>query len=147
MKINVLFEDNHVLVVEKPVNIPVQEDDSKDEDLLTILKQYLKDKYQKPGNVYLGLVHRLDRPVGGVMYLRKQVKLLQDYPNKYKNAPCIRFIMQLLVMVLWKENKHSKTIYGKTKRPIVYKLYQKVIQKENMQYCTMNFLHQRIIYH
>ena len=74
MKINVLFEDNHVLVVEKPVNIPVQEDDSKDEDLLTILKQYLKDKYQKPGNVYLGLVHRLDRPVGGVMVFAKTSK-------------------------------------------------------------------------
>ncbi len=74
MKINVIYEDNHVLVVEKPVNVPVQEDESKDEDLLTILKQYLKDKYQKPGNVYLGLVHRLDRPVGGVMVFAKTSK-------------------------------------------------------------------------
>ena len=74
MKINVIYEDNHVLVVEKPVNIPVQEDDSKDDDLLSILKQYLKDKYQKPGNVYLGLVHRLDRPVGGVMVFAKTSK-------------------------------------------------------------------------
>lgn len=71
---NILYEDNHIIVVEKKINIPVQEDDSKDLDLLTIIKQYLKDKYQKPGNVYLGLVHRLDRPVGGVMVFAKTSK-------------------------------------------------------------------------
>ena len=74
IKINIIYEDNHLLVVEKPINIPVQEDNSKDEDLLTILKQYLKEKYNKPGNVYLGLVHRLDRPVGGVMVFAKTSK-------------------------------------------------------------------------
>jgi len=73
-KINILFEDNHLLVVEKPINIPVCEDESKDLDLLSILKNYLKEKYQKPGNVYLGLVHRLDRPVGGVMVFAKTSK-------------------------------------------------------------------------
>ena len=72
--INVIYEDNHLLVVEKPINIPVQEDNSKDEDLLNILKDYLKVKYNKPGNVYLGLVHRLDRPVGGVMVFAKTSK-------------------------------------------------------------------------
>ena len=73
-KINILFEDNHLLVVEKPVNIPVQEDSSKDIDLLSILKNYIKEKYNKPGNVYLGLVHRLDRPVGGIMVFAKTSK-------------------------------------------------------------------------
>ena len=72
--INILYEDNHLLVVEKTPNVPVQADDSKDEDLLTILKKYLKNKYNKPGNVYLGLVHRLDRPVGGVMVFAKTSK-------------------------------------------------------------------------
>lgn len=71
---NIIYEDNHLLVVEKPVNIPVQADDSNDPDLLTILKDYLKEKYDKPGNVYLGLVHRLDRPVGGVMVFAKTSK-------------------------------------------------------------------------
>lgn len=61
-------------MVEKPNNIPVQEDDSKDADLLSLLKDYLKEKYNKPGNVYLGLVHRLDRPVGGVMVFAKTSK-------------------------------------------------------------------------
>lgn len=73
-KINILYEDNHLLVVEKPVNMPVCEDESKDLDLLTVLKSYIKEKYQKPGNVYLGLVHRLDRPVGGVMVFAKTSK-------------------------------------------------------------------------
>ena len=67
MDIRVLYEDNHLLVVEKPPNVPVQADASGDEDLLTACKGYIKEKYQKPGEVYLGLVHRLDRPVGGVM--------------------------------------------------------------------------------
>lgn len=70
----ILYEDNHLLVVEKPVNIPVQADDSNDSDLLSMLKGYLKEKYNKPGNVYLGLVHRLDRPVGGVMVFARTSK-------------------------------------------------------------------------
>lgn len=74
MNIEILYEDNHLLVVEKPVNIPVQADDSRDEDLLTILKNDLKVRFQKPGNVYLGLVHRLDRPVGGVIVFAKTSK-------------------------------------------------------------------------
>lgn len=72
--IHVLYEDNHVLCVEKPVNVPVNEDDSHDPDLLSMCKEYLKEKYNKPGNVYLGLVHRLDRPVGGVMVFAKTSK-------------------------------------------------------------------------
>ena len=61
-KIKILYEDNHIIVVEKPVNILVQADITKDIDMLTLIKKYLKEKYNKPGNVYLGLVHRLDRP-------------------------------------------------------------------------------------
>lgn len=73
-KLKVIYEDNHIIVVEKPVNIPSQGDKTGDIDMLTIIKQYLKEKYQKPGNVYLGLVHRLDRPVGGVMVFAKTSK-------------------------------------------------------------------------
>ena len=73
-KINVLYEDNHIIVVEKPVNVLVQADDTKDIDLLTMIKEYIKEKYNKPGNVYLGLVHRLDRPVGGVMVFARTSK-------------------------------------------------------------------------
>lgn len=71
---NIIYEDNHIIVLEKPYNIPVQEDSSKDKDMINIIKEYLKEKYNKPGNVYLGLVHRLDRPVGGVMVFAKTSK-------------------------------------------------------------------------
>lgn len=74
MDVPILYEDNHLLLVQKPVNIPVQEDQSGDKDLLTYLKEDIKYRYQKPGNVYLGLVHRLDRPVGGAMVFAKTSK-------------------------------------------------------------------------
>ncbi len=72
--LKVLYEDNHIIVVEKPVNIPSQGDKTGDEDMLSIIKKYLKEKYNKPGEVYLGLVHRLDRPTGGVMVFARTSK-------------------------------------------------------------------------
>ena len=73
-EIPVLYEDNHLLVVVKPANLPTQADSSGDDDLLSILKRYIGEKYNKPGAVYLGLVHRLDRPVGGVMVFARTSK-------------------------------------------------------------------------
>ena len=83
--INVIYEDNHIIVVEKKPNIPVQEDSSKDLDMLTIIKNYLKEKYNKPGNVYLGLVHRLDRPVGGIMVFAKTSKAASRLSEQIRN--------------------------------------------------------------
>ncbi len=70
----ILFEDNHVLVAFKPPNMLSQADSTGDTDILTLLKQDLKVRYQKPGGVYLGLVHRLDRPVGGLMVFARTSK-------------------------------------------------------------------------
>ena len=72
--LEILYEDNHIIVVVKPFNILSQSDDTKDIDMLTLIKSYLKEKYNKPGNVYLGLVHRLDRPTGGIMVFAKTSK-------------------------------------------------------------------------
>lgn len=72
--LKIIYEDNHIIVVEKIPNIPSQADKTGDMDMLTIVKNYIKEKYNKPGNVYLGLVHRLDRPVGGVMVFAKTSK-------------------------------------------------------------------------
>ena len=82
--IKIIYEDNHLLVVEKPINMLVQEDNTKDKSLLTELKEYLKEKYHKPGNVYLGLVHRLDRPVGGVMVFAKTSKCASRLSNQIR---------------------------------------------------------------
>lgn len=88
--INVLYEDNHLLIVEKPVNIAVQEDASKDMDLLNMLKNYIKEKYNKPGDVYLGLVHRLDRPVGGVMVFARTSKAASRLSNELRKHQIYR---------------------------------------------------------
>lgn len=72
--LNVIYEDNHIIVVEKPCNVPSQADKTTDEDMLTLVKSYIKERYQKPGEVYLGLVHRLDRPVGGIMVFARTTK-------------------------------------------------------------------------
>ena len=72
--LNVLYEDNHIIVVEKEKDVLSQKDETDDFSLNEIVKEYLKRKYNKPGNVYLGLVHRLDRRVSGVMVLAKTSK-------------------------------------------------------------------------
>ena len=84
-KLKVIYEDNHIIVVEKIPNIPSQGDKTGDKDMLSIIKAYLKEKYNKPGNVYLGLVHRLDRPVGGVMVFAKTSKAASRLSEEVRN--------------------------------------------------------------
>ena len=72
--LDVVYEDNHVVVVLKPQNVPSQEDSSGDLDMLNMVKEYVKEKYNKPGNVFIGLVHRLDRPTGGLMAFARTSK-------------------------------------------------------------------------
>ncbi len=74
MELEVLYEDNHILVAVKPQNVPSMPDASGDMDMLTAVKAYVKEKYGKPGDVYIGLVHRLDRPTGGVMVFARTSK-------------------------------------------------------------------------
>lgn len=106
-KLNILYEDNHLLVVEKPYNMPVQKDDSQDLDLLTLAKEYLKEKYQKPGNVYLGLVHRLDRPVGGIMVFARTSKAASRLSKMFQNH---EFTKNYLAIVHDNVNKEEKLI-------------------------------------
>lgn len=70
----IAYEDNHIIVVVKPQNIPSQEDETKDVDMLNVVKEYIKVKYEKKGEAYVGLVHRLDRPTGGLMVFAKTSK-------------------------------------------------------------------------
>lgn len=83
--LKVLYEDNHVIVVVKPFNVPSQEDKTGDKDMLNLVKDYIKQKYNKPGNVYVGLVHRLDRPVGGVMVFAKTSKSASRLSESIRN--------------------------------------------------------------
>lgn len=95
-KINIIYEDNHLLVVEKPVNILMQEDATEDIDMLTILKDYLKHKYNKPGNVYLGLVHRLDRPVGGVCVFAKTSKAASRLSKQFQGHSIEKYYLSIV---------------------------------------------------
>lgn len=115
-KLKVLYEDNHIIVVIKPPNIPVQPDKSQDLDLLTIVKQYLKQKYQKPGNVYLGLVQRLDRPVGGVMVLARTSKAASRLTAMFKRQEVTRQYLGLVFGQLKPESGVFTNYLLKTKR-------------------------------
>lgn len=84
IQFKILYEDNHIIVVVKPYNISVQEDDSKDPDMLTEIKAFIKERDNKPGNVFLGLVHRLDRPTGGVMVFAKTSKAASRLAKQLK---------------------------------------------------------------
>lgn len=81
----VIYEDNQIIVVEKEPNIPSQADKTGDEDMLSMVKQYIKQKYNKPGEVYIGLIHRLDRPVGGVMVFARTSKAASRLSEQVRN--------------------------------------------------------------
>ena len=81
----VFYEDNHIIVVEKEPNIPSQSDKTGDLDLLTMVKQYVKEKYNKPNEAYIGLVHRLDRPVGGIMVFARTSKAASRLSEQIRN--------------------------------------------------------------
>lgn len=106
-QVKILYEDNHIIVVEKPPNIPSQGDKTGDQDMLTIIKEYIKEKYNKPGNVYLGLVHRLDRPVGGVMVFAKTSKAAARLSEQVRNKT---FQKEYLVIVDGKLENNKGTL-------------------------------------
>lgn len=86
----ILYEDNHLLVVEKPVNIPVQADVSGDDDLLSMCRRYIREAYHKPGEAFVALVHRLDRPVGGVMVFAKTSKAAARLTAQFKSHTAVK---------------------------------------------------------
>jgi len=83
--IGVLYVDNHLLVVNKPAGMPVQGDESGDDSLLDLCKLYIKEKYNKPGAVFLGLVHRLDRPVSGVVVFARTSKAASRLSEQFRS--------------------------------------------------------------
>lgn len=105
--LKIIYEDNHIIVVEKIPNIPSQGDKTGDIDMLEIIKKYIKEKYNKPGNVYLGLVHRLDRPVGGVMLFAKTSKAASRLSEEVRSRQLKK---EYLVVVDGKFEKNKDTL-------------------------------------
>lgn len=84
-KLNVLYEDNQIIVVLKPQNVPTQSDNSNNVDMLTMVKKYIKEKYNKPGDAFVGLVHRLDRPTGGIMVFARNSKSAKRLSEEFSS--------------------------------------------------------------
>ena len=114
--VKVIYEDNHLLVVEKPVNILSQGDDTNDKDMVNLLKQYVKEKYNKPGNVYIGLVHRLDRPVGGAMVFAKTSKAASRLSEQVRNKTFKKTYRAVIHGTMNKESDTLKDYLYKNKK-------------------------------
>ncbi|MFH1401854.1 MAG: RluA family pseudouridine synthase [Parcubacteria group bacterium] len=90
MEIDVLYEDNHLIAVFKPAGVLTQGDKSGDENLMDGVKKHLKEKYKKPGNVFLGLLHRLDRPVSGIILFAKTSKGASRLSEQFRNHSIVK---------------------------------------------------------
>jgi RluA family pseudouridine synthase len=117
---NIQYIDNHILVLVKPAGKLVQADETGDTDILTSIKSYLKKKYDKPGNVYLGLVHRLDRPVSGLMVLARTSKAAARLAQAFRNSKVSKRYIAIVEAVcnrkgtlehyIYKKNRHVKIV-------------------------------------
>ena len=104
-KLNVLYEDNQIIVVLKPQNIPTQSDVSGSEDMLSLVKKYVKEKYQKEGEAFIGLVHRLDRPTGGVMVFARNSKSAKRLTEQFKNHTTEKIYYAVTTKVVREKSK------------------------------------------
>ena len=138
-KINILYEDNHIIVVEKKPNILVQKDNTNDECLTDIIKKYLKIKYNKPGNVYLGLVHRLDRPVGGIMVFAKTSKAANRLTKSIKNKEIKKIYYAVVTGHTNKKDKYIDYIKKNKKNNTSYITTKEEGKEAILEYETINY--------
>ena len=141
--LQVLFEDNHIVIINKRAGDIVQGDKTQDKPLSEVVKEYIKEKYNKPGNVYLGVVHRLDRPTSGIVIFARTSKALErlnkmlreksiqkTYWAVVKNAP--KQTQGTLINFLKKNPKNNKSsvfqkeIEGSKKAILHYELIKKL---------------------
>lgn len=148
--LEILYEDNHLIVVIKKPNILSQSDITKDLDMLTIIKKYLKEKYNKKGNVYLGLVHRLDRPTGGIMVFAKTSKaakrLSQQIQNKTFKKSYLAVVYNLkekqgtFIDYLEKDKNNNSKITTKEKGKYSELNYKLLETKNNLSLVRINLI-------
>ena len=133
-KLNVIYEDNHIIVVEKPCNVPSQADNTGDEDMITLVKKYIKEKYNKPGEVYLGLVHRLDRPVGGIMVFAKTSKAASRLSNQIRENTFHKTYIAVITGTLPNQGKLEDYLIKNNKTNI-----SNVTTKEKGKYSALEY--------
>lgn len=146
--LNVLYEDNHIIVVEKKPNILSQSDITGDKDLLTMVKEYIKEKHDKPGNVYIGLVHRLDRPVGGIMVFARTSKAAKRLNEQIRNHEFNKTYVAILDGKLdKKEGKLTNYLYKdeKLKKSFVTNKNNKNAKLSELNYEVMGYYKDKTI--
>ena len=135
--LKVIYEDNHIIVVEKKPNIPSQADKTEDIDMLSIVKSYIKEKYQKAGNVYLGLIHRLDRPVGGIMIFAKTSKAASRLSNEVREKVFKKKYLAVVDGKLDKKEGVLEDYLYKDERNNISKVVKK--EKKNAKYAKLEY--------
>ncbi|XFA99573.1 RluA family pseudouridine synthase [Candidatus Izemoplasma sp. B36] len=140
MNLKILYEDNHIVIVLKPAGVLSQAGDIKQPDMVNLLKDYLKKKYNKPGNVYLGLVHRLDINVAGVMVFAKTSKAANRLSEQIRNHEFTKKYLAIaygeikeetgeLEDYLVKDNKERQAILGNKSNGKLAKLKYSLLGK------------------
>jgi 23S rRNA pseudouridine1911/1915/1917 synthase len=145
--LTVLYEDNHLLAINKKTGVLVQGDETGDEPLVEIAKQYIKEKYGKPGEVFLGVVHRLDRPVSGVVVFARTSKALSRMNDLFRSRETEKIYWAItdqkpavteatLIHWLKKDEKKNRTTVFKKETPEALRseLHYKLIASKNGRY-------------
>ena len=135
--LKILYEDNHIIVVEKPVNIPSQGDKTGDLDMLTIIKEYLKEKYNKPGDAYLGLVHRLDRPTGGVMVFAKTSKAASRLSEQIRENKFHKKYLAIVDGKMEENNGHFEDYLYKNEKTNTSRIAKK--DEKNAKFASLDY--------
>jgi len=124
---DIIFEDNHIIIVQKPAGMPTQGDESGDTSLFELVQQYIKKKYNKPGDVYLGLVHRVDRPVSGLVMFARTSKAASRLSEMFRERTIEKTYLAIvdtqpliledtITNYIWKDKEANKAYcYNKEK--------------------------------
>ena len=135
--LDILFEDNHLIIINKPCGVLVQGDKTGDIPLLEIVKKYIKNKYDKKGNVFLGLVNRIDRPTSGIVIFAKTSKALSRMNDKLKNRQ-IRKLYWLFISNKFKSNEGKLEGWFKKNKKINKSFYSKE-ETSNSKHGLLNY--------
>lgn len=121
----ILYEDNHLIAVDKPAGMPSQGDRSGDQSVVDWVTEYIRVKYEKPGNVYVGLLHRLDRPVGGVMLLAKTSKAAARMTRQFQERKLEKKYQAIAVKSPKRKSGRLEHFVGQLPNKNIVRAYQK----------------------
>ena len=135
--LQILYEDNHIIAINKRCGDIVQGDKTGDKPLSEIIKSYLKEKYKKPGNVFLGVVHRIDRPTSGVVMFAKTSKSLSRLNNMFKNGKVEKYYLAIIKNT--PKNNEDTLIHWLVKNPKTNKSTHFKSEKNNSKKAILHY--------